>query len=67
MALAGDYRRQVQEPPMCSGVTRWCFGPWFRYLADHGGEVPAIEQWVLGIAHSGRVFRGLLIAEGPPL
>lgn len=37
------------------------------YLADHGGQVSPVEEWVLGVAHSRRVFGGFLIGEGPPL
>ena len=37
------------------------------HLADHGGEVAPVEQRVLGVTHSGRVFGGFLVGEGSPL
>lgn len=37
------------------------------HLADHGGQVASVEQRVLGVSHSGRIFEGFLIGEGSPL
>lgn len=37
------------------------------HLADHGGQVASVEQRVLRVSHSGRIFEGFLIGEGSPL
>lgn len=37
------------------------------HLADHGGQVASIKQRVLGISHSGWIFKSFLIGKSPPL
>lgn len=37
------------------------------YFADHGGEVSSIEERVLSVTNTRRVFSCFLIGEGSPL
>ena len=54
--------------PKTSTLEQWTpgGGRGVPHLADHGGEVSSVQQGVLGVSHSGRVFGGFLIGEGPP-
>lgn len=47
-------------------LNKWKFGK-AHYFADHGGEVSSVEERVLSIANTRRVFSCLLIGERSPL